>query len=450
MKFSGLAPERKMVEPRYLRWKWKIVDRHEPCVQNMLDSIDADVTKFNYLYGVEQYCKYLKVSKVADILSGSPEEIEDNIIRYIRFLKSDGTPATTIRSAKIAPLRKFYKNNRKNLNWDYILEKIGKTVKISKDVAYTREQIKTMLMGANERDSVIILAFASTGIRLGALPLLTFGDLTPILTPIEEWGIYMISVYTGQPEQYVTYCTPEFRYAVEKYRAYRERLGEKIIPSSPLVRRQWNTRNRQDASTPLPMNEDSIFDAVHARAVLTGVRSPHKELAPSDDNNHKLDDGGGMVARSPSKNRYRHKNKLVHGMRKYFEVTLLDAGFDEKWLDMIEGHKLTGLRDNYYRPAKPDETILRGTMTQDGRNHKPGFLELMGELIISDESRLERRVKVLEGENNRLDKLEGKVNRDHDIVAKMLEVLPNIPAEQRKVMLELAFDQGAVQRKKQV
>jgi hypothetical protein len=79
---------------------------------------------------------------------------------------------------------------------------------------------------------------------------------------------------------------------------------------------------------------------------------------------------------------------MIHGMRKYFEVTLSDAGFDKKWLDMIEGHKLSGLRDDYYRPAYPNDIVLLGTATSDGKNKKAGFLELMGEITISDEANL--------------------------------------------------------------
>jgi hypothetical protein len=63
--------------------------------------------------------------------------------------------------------------------------------------------------------------------------------------------------------------------------------------------------------------------------------------------------------------RVRHPQKLLHGIRKFFETTLLDAGFDDNWLDMIEGHKLKGLRENYYRPK--DDTVLVGVASADGK-----------------------------------------------------------------------------------
>lgn len=195
-----------------MRYKWKI-DIGEPCVQNMLDAIDADRTKYNYLWGLQRFSHdYLKVTKVAEILNGTPEEIEDRIIQYIRHMKTvEKLPTTTIRSARLIPLRKFYRNNRKNLNWDFIYEKVGKgggtTVKKNKYVAYTREQIRQLLTGADERETVVILALCSTGMRRGAIPRLTFGDLTPL----DKWGIYAIRVYAGEEEEYMTYCTPEFR-----------------------------------------------------------------------------------------------------------------------------------------------------------------------------------------------------------------------------------------------
>ena len=96
--------------PKYLGRKWQI-DINEPCVKKMLGAIHADETKYNYLYSLQRYCQYRYVSKVAEILKGTTVEIEDSIINYIQYMKDEEkAPTTTIRSARLAPLRKFYRN----------------------------------------------------------------------------------------------------------------------------------------------------------------------------------------------------------------------------------------------------------------------------------------------------------------------------------------------------
>ncbi|MEW6605353.1 MAG: hypothetical protein AB1351_11790 [Thermoproteota archaeon] len=158
-----------------------------------------------------------------------------------------------------------------------------------------------------------------------------------------------------------------------------------------MVRKEWNVRDREQAvNNVLPISDETVYDIVEKRAVLSGVRTPNSAKVSED----------GKPLPSPSK--MRHKTKMLHGMRKFFEVSLANAGFDDKWLDMIEGHKLQGLRDNYYRPDDPDDLVLHGTVSMDGRNRKPGFLEVMSELTINDEARPEREVHVLKTETSRL------------------------------------------------
>lgn len=62
-----------------------------------------------------------------------------------------------------------------------------------------------MLEKADQRGRTTILLMSSAGIRVGALPLLRIRNLEKI----EQYGLYKITVYEGEDEEYTTFCTPE-------------------------------------------------------------------------------------------------------------------------------------------------------------------------------------------------------------------------------------------------
>ena len=85
----------------------------------------------------------------------------------------------------------------------------------------------TMLRQAlDPMDRAVVLMLASSGVRLGGLDL-TWGDLTPIYSadgrltegPGEggETACVVLRVYTGSPERYATFVTPEAYRAIWEY-----------------------------------------------------------------------------------------------------------------------------------------------------------------------------------------------------------------------------------------
>lgn len=85
-----------------------------------------------------------------------------------------------------------------------------------------------MLEKADQRARVAILLMCSSGIRVGAIPSLKLKNLEKI----EKYNIYKIIVYENEDEEYVTYCTPECRMAIDSYLEYRQRHGENPIKES--------------------------------------------------------------------------------------------------------------------------------------------------------------------------------------------------------------------------
>jgi hypothetical protein len=355
--------------------------RNSVSYKRFTDAINNPQTAEKYHEMFAWFVEYTGDKKEKDLLSISDEKVEDKIISYIRHLKDDGIKPTTIRT-RLAPLILYYEMNRKRLAWKMIKRTIPKGNGKAKDRGYTRAEIQKMMSAANPREQALVSLFASTGMRRGAPPLLRMRHLIPL-----KYGIYEIIVYEGEAEEYHTYTTPEARSEIEAYLAFREQYGEKLTLESFVFRKDWNLRNRKAAENPIPITEKTITTALSELAKKSGVRVKQHI-------GHRRDSNAVDVGKKAG--RVRHAQKIVHGLRKYFETALLDVGFSENWLDMIEGHKLKGLRDNYYRPK--DNTVLLGTTTADGKIHLPGFLEVMGELTISDEQRLQTKVTQLEVE----------------------------------------------------
>jgi integrase len=95
--------------------------------------------------------------------------------------------------------------------------------------SYTIEEISRLLEISDEREKVIILLLASTGMRVGAVHPLLLKDLKKWI--IDERGnyIYQVQVYLSSSKyRHYTFCSPECASAVDDYLEFRIIYGEKI------------------------------------------------------------------------------------------------------------------------------------------------------------------------------------------------------------------------------
>lgn len=163
-----------------------------------------------YIFYFIKYSEYVK----DNIIRESTKDIETQVIDYLLSLKSNN----------LSTIIHFYTINDILLNQ----KKISKFVNTDhrrqfKNTGYTTEQIHKLLDMSDERLKAIILIYASTGIRLAALPLLQVKDLTEVSLPEEDEKLYQITVYQGYKEEYMTFCTPECYKAIISYFSYRQR-----------------------------------------------------------------------------------------------------------------------------------------------------------------------------------------------------------------------------------
>ena len=335
---------------------------------NFVRSLNSKATLKGYTHDVMKYMEFLKVENPDELLKGTQELLENQVLGYIEHRKKEGASSYSIRRA-CSSIKKFYDRNRKILSWPFVLGSIGKTKKRQKDKAYTREQIEKLLDNADLREKSIILLYSSSGIRKGSIPLLTIGDLTPI----DKYGLYKITVYQGYTEEYFTFCTPESRKALDAYFDYRKRSGETLTDKSPVIREMFDKTDADKVKRPIPIAESTIYGIIHDLAEKAGLRKRIK------------------IKKGQKLGSVRHDSKLLHGFRKWFDTQTSNAGMNLLWVEMLQGHDIK-LKDSYYRPT--DQQLLEGT------DDMKGYIGIINALTINEEHRLKRQVKELEKEKS--------------------------------------------------
>ncbi|MDP9197016.1 MAG: hypothetical protein M3O24_00405 [Thermoproteota archaeon] len=117
---------------------------------------------------------------------------------------------------------------------------------------------------------VVILLASSCGLRIGAIPGLSVGSCE------EVKGLYKITVYENEPEEYIVFCTNECRRAITDYLKMRERYGEVITKQSQLIREQFDKRDQFSIAHARRIKEDVLakkLTETEAEAEATGLRT---------------------------------------------------------------------------------------------------------------------------------------------------------------------------------
>jgi integrase len=175
---------------------------------------------------------FCKAKDYESMLAMNSSVLEGLIRNYIINLRHERglSPATV--SSYLAAIAHFYEMNDVTIKWKKLKKFKAKHYNIIEDKPYTRDQIKILVEAAPLRDKCIILVMCSAGLRRGAIPHLRLKDLQKI----DKYNLYKINVYKKEQESYVTFCTPECAKYIDQYLDWRQRLGEKLRPNSPLFR----------------------------------------------------------------------------------------------------------------------------------------------------------------------------------------------------------------------
>jgi hypothetical protein len=232
-----------------------------------------------------------------------------------------------------------------------------------KDRDYRKEELVKMWEQSDIRKRAI-LSLLMTGIRKGAIPELRYGNLAKITIYKDRERIehkfpshlYKLIVYEGNESEYVAFLTPGGAAAIDRYIETRVTAGEKITPTSPLIRDAFDSLN---AGQPRPITTAAL-DMLFTRLTRSvGIRPKSKE----------------------GKRQARHEMMLFHAMRKYVNHCFVNAGVEVIKKELLLGHSAPGLEGSYLRPTE-DELLAE-------------FVKVIPHLTLDESDELRREVEKL-------------------------------------------------------
>jgi integrase len=321
--------------------------------------------------------QFRKIEHCDQLLEGDPKIIQSQLIDYIIWLREEKKLVGATINTRIAAMRKFYDTNNIELKWKKIKSYVGKgrNRRNKRDRPYTHLEITKMLEKADQRGRVAILLMSSSGIRVGAIPLLRIRNLERI----EKYQLYKITVYENEDEEYITFCTPECTKEIDSYLEYRQRHGERPLKEdAQLIREAFDIHDEIRATRPRALDVQSFRKMVKSIGLRSGVM----------EKTALLEDGRGQ----------RRAVKETHGFRKFFQTTAINAGMSPLYAELLMGHSSGGLAlESYVRPSESD--IL------EGNDKMMGYIAVLDALTIDENNKLRREVQTLKIRADRLEQV---------------------------------------------
>jgi len=279
-------------------------------------------TAINYGKYVKRFCGFLKADSPTQALEQMKEaslgQRVDLIDDFVQYLLDDGMNSSTVLQLVRGGLKKWLLLNEVEVDWDKIQREIlpGEELIVS-DRKPSKEELRQMLRVGGLRDSVMILALASSGLRVGTLTSLNFGeiDLTRDPSPI------IVRRKPGRKvsrklQKYVTFISPEAKKVLLQYMEHRRKLGEDITDASPIL--------TSDKKRQLGNFLNSRYLSNHWRRLLKRAHLATKNGGPWHDIH-------------------------LHTLRKFFDTECINANVKSAYREHWMGHTGVHLEASYFR-----------------------------------------------------------------------------------------------------
>jgi hypothetical protein len=380
-------------------------------IENLDLAFNSEATKKLYHEKLSQFFNHIGISP-DDFISKAKENPkfgETLILKYIgeRKKEVDGkkVSASTLSSTRSAIKLFLGMNDVEGINWEKISKVLPPRKKVGSDRSPTKEEIRQIITNWENRLNAVVLMQASGGLRVGAFNWLNFGDIEPIfehngkyeIVPFTEYESSIalgwkflcakVTVYRGEPEEYYTFITPEAFHALWQYKKERERYGEIITPSSPLIRDKWDSLQwlRSPSITePKRLKSKSMSNKILRRLWFLGLRTERKRV---------------------------HEFKQDHGFRKFFETNA------KRVLKSEDVERLKGRLSNYY---KPEFNYLLGE-----------YLKAIPYLTISETAQLKDEIEKRVVDS---DRRIGELERENLLLRSKFEVMEREAQELREMV----------------
>ena len=338
--------------------KKKKIDEDE-AYQNFINSLQSEYTKINYRKSLKQFLSFLQLKNFesSKLLKYDVKTMENLVRDYILDMRKRNLSLSTI-NCSCAALKHFFDINDFDLRWSKKLVKFKgnrrDNAKKNEIRGYNLDEIGRLVNSAqDQRVKVMILLMCSSGIRVGTFLTLKIRNLIPI----DKYGIYQVIVYENTSSQHYTFCSQECRKEIDKYLEFRKRNGETIKPDSPLIREQFNTRNRIGSAKP----------RFKKYRLLTKMI---EQVINIDAGINKKEEGPTSIITT-----------LTHSFRRFWETSVIKEGLSPLYANMLMNHDI-GLEKSYFKPTVTD--LLEGS------DKMCGYIHVMNAVTINDEYRLKK------------------------------------------------------------
>ena len=343
--------------------------------ERFLGVLNSSETKRTYTKNLKYFLRFCQLDNYSDLIEKLETESgkHDMISDYLMYLKNEKKLSSSAVNIAFSTIKRFYSINRVKLDWDYLTHYKGKNLgKVVEDRLYTKEEIDQLLLHADVREKVVIYTLLSTGMRIGGLAGIRLKDMEWI----EEYKLYKFKVYTEEiQERYITYCTPECSHVILKYLEYREKHGDTLKPTSPLIYRKQMRYDNKDRKMIIENQFDIPMDSQSVQQILTRLQRKSAVLPKQKEDDNPLRRG-----------RLRNPVMRCHAFRKMFNTICIKNNMNHYVKEMLMGHKKKLELDyNYFRP-------LESQLFDE-------YLKVIDDLTINDEYRLSKQVQELKEKN---------------------------------------------------
>jgi hypothetical protein len=301
------------------------------------------------------------------------------VIQNKRVDKKEITAGTVRNYYKAAKL--FCEMNDVIVNWKKISKGLLREKQYGDDRAPSLEEISLLMKYPDRRIRPIILVMASSGIRGGAWDYLKWKHIIPV----EREGQILaakIIVYSGEPDEYYSFITPEAYFALKEWMTFRESYGEKITAESVLMRDMWQTTVKSGGKSSYHPGNVGVVTQPKALK-YGGIKSLMERAIRSQ--------GIEKILKQGTSYNTRREWKILHGFRKFFNSVLVNADINHIKKERLMGHD-TRLDNNYFKPNEED--LLSE------------YCKVVDLLTLNEEFKLRQKIEKLEVEKSRIDKLE--------------------------------------------
>jgi integrase len=387
-------------------------------------SIKSDETRDKYIprlrFVLNDKHVMMNTEQMAELGKANPSRLQEILLAFILSKVEKYKKAATLnpKTAQpkpntirgyMKPVRHFCKmNDIVGINWEKLYMFIPPNPP-SEDRAIRNEELQKLYNHAGLRERVIITVRASSGMRIGSIPHLSFKHIQPITLKDLEYlkqlhpelnfeakitygdivAAKVAAYNTKGRKEYITFISPEAYRETEEYRKFRERKGEIITGESPLIRDKFDRR---------------------------GIAGPGRRIG-KDSIRHIMEDllyDAGL--RTKGEHKVRHEIQETHSLRKFFRTRAWQVVRAET-AHLLMGKDLGHNDDSY---VKPEHELLAE------------YLKIVPLVTITQEVQHQKQSAKIEEQEERIRKLEDRQNAMFEELARRgwnissLEKIPDV------------------------